>query len=299
MAIPESQLDIWSKVGAVKTSKDTADDIKAILKSASALYANRTGVDVFLQGSYGNDTNIRDVDSDVDIVMCMESTCTSDIDRLTPQERAAYSSNWEPASYPYADFKKDVVSWLRTAYGKGNVTEGNKAVHIAGDSTRRPADVLVCMEHLVYTSYPNPYQAIHIPGVAFDDRSGARIINFPKAHLQNATAKHQATNGYYKPTVRILKNMRNRMIDRGLIRDGLAPSYFLEGLAYNVPDSYFGQSFTSTLSGVIGHVNNQSRAQFTCVNGLHPLHGYSKVTWPSPDCDEFIRVVIDYWNDWK
>ena len=41
------------------------------------------------------------------------------------------------------------------------------------------------------------------------------------------TAKHQVTNKSLKPTVRIYKNMRNRMVEKGIIKSGAAPSYFM------------------------------------------------------------------------
>jgi hypothetical protein len=49
------------------------------------------------------------------------------------------------------------------------------------------------------------------------------IENFPKLHSDNCTAKHQNTNGYFKPMVRIFKNMRNTMIGKRLLADGVAP----------------------------------------------------------------------------
>ena len=72
MAIPESQLETWSHQGAITTAKATADSIKNALNS----YINRPdGVEfeIYLQGSYKNDTNIRG-DSDVDVVAQLNST---------------------------------------------------------------------------------------------------------------------------------------------------------------------------------------------------------------------------------
>jgi hypothetical protein len=68
-------------------------------------------------------------------------------------------------------------------------------------------------------------------------------VNFPKLHAQACTDKHQVTKSWYKPTVRIFKNMRNRMIDKGIISDELAPSYYIEGALWNVPVEKFGYSF--------------------------------------------------------
>jgi hypothetical protein len=71
MAIPESQLDTWSAQGAVQQSKTTYATVKGVLESSSAPYSARSH-DSFLQGSYGNDTNVY-ADSDVDVVMRLSS----------------------------------------------------------------------------------------------------------------------------------------------------------------------------------------------------------------------------------
>jgi len=45
---------------------------------------------------------------------------------------------------------------------------------------------------------------------------------------------------------RILKNMRSYMVDRNLLKAGVAPSYYVEGLFYNVPK----EQYVSTSYGV-------------------------------------------------
>src|SRR5215207_9804437 len=39
------------------------------------------------------------------------------------------------------------------------------------------------------------------------------------------------------------RNARTHLVNNGAISDGLAPSYFIEGLLYNVPDIEFGSSY--------------------------------------------------------
>jgi hypothetical protein len=67
LAIPESQLETWSHQGAIVGSRTTYATIKNLLESAATPYAGKL-FKVFLQGSYGNDTNIF-TESDVDIVI--------------------------------------------------------------------------------------------------------------------------------------------------------------------------------------------------------------------------------------
>lgn len=67
MTIPLSQLETWSHQGSVTQSKNTYATVKAALEDANASYKSRN-FKVFLQGSYGNDTNIY-AESDVDVVI--------------------------------------------------------------------------------------------------------------------------------------------------------------------------------------------------------------------------------------
>jgi hypothetical protein len=51
MAIPEAQLETWSKQGSVTQSKATYGTVKAALETVDAPYAAKD-YSVFLQGSY-------------------------------------------------------------------------------------------------------------------------------------------------------------------------------------------------------------------------------------------------------
>jgi tRNA nucleotidyltransferase (CCA-adding enzyme) len=81
MAIPESQLETWSHQGSITQSSTTYGTVKRALEADDTKYANQA-FKVFLQGSYGNDTNIY-AESDVDIVIRLDSTYHFDIGALS------------------------------------------------------------------------------------------------------------------------------------------------------------------------------------------------------------------------
>jgi len=85
MRIPLSQLETWCHQGAIKSSSATCASIKHALTKSTCPLANR-GVDVFLQGSYPNSTNIYG-DSDVDVVVRYPNTWYPDLSLLTLPER--------------------------------------------------------------------------------------------------------------------------------------------------------------------------------------------------------------------
>ena len=65
MAVSDAQLETWSHQGSKAQSAATYATVRRVLLDSRAPYANRS-FDIFLQGSYNNDTNIY-ADSDVDI----------------------------------------------------------------------------------------------------------------------------------------------------------------------------------------------------------------------------------------
>ncbi len=131
----------------------------------------------------------------------------------------------------------------------------------------------------------------YVDGICFFLPDGTRVENFPEMHSQNCTAKHQATQQWFKRTVRIFKNIRNTMIERGIIGDGLAPSYFIEGLLYNVPASRFGGSEQLNFRDVLNWLMAADRNSFVCANEQFKLLGQGHVTWPAANCSEFLSAV--------
>lgn len=67
MEIPEADLTMMAAIGAQKTSKDTYATVKLALDNEDAGYHDKD-YKIFLQGSYGNYTNIVK-ESDVDVVI--------------------------------------------------------------------------------------------------------------------------------------------------------------------------------------------------------------------------------------
>ena len=111
MPIAKSQLDTWSKQGAAGPSRDTYAAVKKILDDKAAPFADKDP-DVFLQGSYGNDTNVAR-DSDVDVVAFISSTFAHDAPMLAPEQYQAFERTYVgSAGYSYAQYKKDVLTWL-------------------------------------------------------------------------------------------------------------------------------------------------------------------------------------------
>jgi hypothetical protein len=297
MAIPESQLATWSHQGSVTQSKGTYATIRRAIESDRAQYTSRD-FEPFLQGSYGNDTNIY-AESDVDIVTRLDATFYYSLDDLTPEDKARFESTYSAgATYTHAQFKAHVIAALEAAFPRA-VTSGNKAIKIAANGDRRSADVVAAAQFRRYYSFPSSTGASYAEGICFFLPDGTRVVNYPRQHSANCTTKHQATNGWFKPTVRILKNIRRAMVDQGLIAKTIAPSYFLEGLLYNVPNDKFGNSYEDTIVSAINWIRQADRTQFVCANEQFILFGDWPETWPVAHYGRFMDAFVDYWNGWS
>jgi len=298
VAIPEAQLNTWTGVGSVQQSSATYQSIKNVLDHSDAPYAGRR-VDSFLQGSYYNDTNIYG-DSDVDIGLRTRSLFHYNIDALPEPQKAEFKRVFPTAAeYDLAAFKKDVVAWLNKNYGGDLDTSGKKALRLKPNGNRRSADVLLVAPHKRYTRYISEQDRDFVEGVMFFTSSGTSIINYPKQHSDNMTSKHQATNNQLKPTVRIFKNIRNKMVEKGMIKPGTAPSYFIEGMLHNVPAEQFTANRQKTVEACWGWVNTSDHGSLMCANRIHPLSRDNVSTsWPTQGYIDFLTSVRTLWSQW-
>lgn len=294
MAIAESQLTTWSSQGSVKQSRDTYASVKGVLEDSKASYFSKT-YESFLQGSYGNDTNVYS-DSDVDVVMRLDSVFYYDLSRMTESERTAYEKNFGDGQYSIGQFKIEVLGWLKKNYGE-SVKPGKKALFIPGSGNRRDTDVLVCAQFRRYHKFAGPNDQKYDEGICFFLPDNTRIENFPKQHSTNCTEKHKATNQWFKPTVRMFKNMRNRMIERGELAEGVAPSYYLEGMLYNVPADKFGSSYQDTFANCYNWIVQTDSTKLVCANYMHWLvRDNQHTSWPVANFNAYLTAAKKLWE---
>ena len=297
VSIAEVQLETWSHQGSVTQSKGTYATVKRALESHGAAYSGRK-FDVFLQGSYGNDTNIY-AESDVDVVMCLNSTFIPCLDGLSSEERAAFRRAFpDNATYTLNKFKADVVAALQAAFPQA-VSLGSKAIKVAKGGSRRSTDVVAAAQYRRYYGFRSAREESFVQGIFFLMSNGKEIVNYPRQHSANCTAKHQATSYRFKPTVRILKNIRRAMENDGLIDKAVAPSYFLEGLLYNVPNEKFGGSHKDTIVSSINWIVKADRNSFMCANEQQSLLGNTLEAWPAANCDRFLNALFQYGSNWS
>ena len=297
MPIRESQLETWSHQGSITQSSNTYSSIKNVLEASMTPYAGKN-FKVFLQGSYGNDTNIY-AESDVDIVIRIDDCFFSDLDALSEEEKAAHKRALSDATYTHVDFKRDVLSVLTTQYGSA-VKAGDKAIAIDANGSRRKADVIVATQFRRYFKFRSTSDSEYVEGICFFNAAGERIANYPKQHSANLTTKHQASSKWLKPMARVFKNMRSRMVDDGLITTGIAPSYYIEGLLYNVPNDKLTSSYEDCVVNTLNWYRQEAKkVDLVCANEqYYLLRDGSHTCWPQANCDAFVEAAVKLWNEW-
>lgn len=304
MAIPERQLEIWSNQGAVQTSVNTHKSVTNCIEKVN--WNSEVNYETYLQGSYPNYTNIYG-NSDVDLVVEFRSIFSKNLTKLTESQKVVFDTKYADAKYSLSEFKLAVIKQLKLCFGDSNVVVGNKAILIKGDSNRLDCDVIVCNSYRKYISYL-PYKEEYIEGIIFRTEKeipNRDIINYPKIHLKNGSVKNQQekTNGNFKPTVRVLKNIKASMVQKGYILKTLAPSYFLECLIYNSDDINFRQgSYQEIVDSIINQfhddIQNGKMIYYLFQNEQDKLFGTTDQQWNIDDATLFVNQLIKFWKEY-
>jgi len=293
--IAESQLTTWSTLGPTTQFTDTYNRIRDNLLDKGAPYP-LADTEVFLQGSYKNTSNVYG-DSDVDIVLCHKGAFYKDLTRLSPADLAAYNAaTGGSVTYGYDAFKRDATAYVSRLYN--NVQVKKKVLYVpGGNSGRRDADILVAARFRRYHEFKSWTNQRFDEGICFFPNGGAMVENFPEQHSANCTSKHQNTNSRFKPIVRIFKNMRNTMIQKKLLAEGIAPSYFIEGMLYNVPNDKFVDTYQSAWINCFNHIVTADRDKLATANWMHWLvRDGSPTSWPVANFNTFTAALKKYWE---
>lgn len=213
----------------------TAEAIREAIVASPNL--NMRDIKVFVQGSYRNNTNVRQ-DSDVDVgVLCFD-TFFHDF----PDGMGRENFGITPASYNYDQFKNEVGEALIAHFGKAAVTRGNKAFDIREMKGQVEADVAPFFEHRRYRE-----SGTYLSGVELRSDNGGRVINWPEQHYENGVGKNNNTGRRYKGLVRILKSLRNEMDEAGIAAAKPIIGFLTECLVWNVPNDRMGNSYYEDL----------------------------------------------------
>jgi len=285
----EEAFSSWAQAPSKTEQERCANAEKAVRNAigASDKLKNRN-IKVFTQGSYRNNTNVKQ-DSDVDIgVLCYDVF----FDQL-PEGYKKEDFGIISADYGYATFKNEVEDALVSYFGRASVTRGNKAFDVKENSYHVEADVAPFFEHRRYSADKR-----YLSGVELKPDNGGRVINWPEQHYDNGVSKNTATSRRFKSLVRIFKSLCNYMTDKGIADAKAIPSFLLECLVWNVPNDNFGKStYSDDVRACLTFLYNGTKTQDKCnewgeVSELKYLfRGNQKWT-----CEQANKFVLSAWN---
>ena len=257
---------------------------------------------VFTQGSYRHNTNVR-LDSDVDIGVCLLDTFFTVYPdaNLRETETLKAKLNFSDSSYTFKAFKNDVETALVNKFGRSGVTRGNKAIDVHANTYRVDADVVACFEHRRYTGAFDIYgEPVYLSGTQFLTDTGESIINWPEQNAKNGIQKNNATNYRYKFCVRIVKRLRNEMQGNNIAAAQNIPSFLIESLLWNAPNSVFNiyGSYVDILRAILAYLYNETMNNDSCkewgeVNELKFLFNWLQ-PWTRQQAHNFIGAAWDY-----
>lgn len=307
MAISEQQLQTWSsspsptEMEKIKHTRDVIEDTLRrhlpVNEIKRTYQLNEFNFEVYLQGSYANSTNVR-FDSDVDIVIQLNSVFKSDTTALDVTEKLLYDTKHKTSLYSFNQLKKDVYNALLIGFGTENVEWSNKCLNVIKNTNRVDADVVPCLQYRIYKRFLSYTDQHFVEGMRFYDTSDdTEIINYPKKHKENCESKNVDSSGKFKDLIRIYKNMRNNLIESSQINDKTAPSYFIENLLYNCSSPCFDGNYTNcmvnSLQFILDAIESGRITGFVCANEQDTL--ISPNTWNLDDLIKLINMMVNYY----
>ncbi len=277
--LPPDDLDEEKLSDAVKIITDIIHEDKILGKMK---------IEVFGQGSYSNDTNVK-LNNEIDInVRYMDNFY---LDLQQEKNDSDFGLNAR-CNYSSLEFKSAVENTLVNKFGKEAIERNDKYIYVKGNVNRIAQYIVPTCQYRRYSG-KDSYEV----GVKFQTDKGDWISNFPLQHIANAKTKNYRTQNKFKHLVRIFKRLRYKMIEDGdYIK---APSFLLECLAWNIPDKIYNDndSWSKLLKQSLIYLFNNIRNPNLCKNwyeasGLLPLF-HSDRKWTVEDVNIFlVRVWI-------
>lgn len=277
---PASDTEETKLQNALKMVKDALSEDETI-KSLET--------EVFGQGSYANDTNVRN-NSDIDINVRFTGGFYFDLPEGKTRSDFGFDSEME---YTAMKFKNDVEQALINKFGSENIERKNKCITVLGNSYRVETDVVPTWNYRRYDTSTN----YHL-GAKFQADDYSWVVNYPIQHIENGKKKNARTSKRFKRLTRIFRNLRYDMINNGESVSDNITSFLLECLVWNVPDSYFNNysTWTDRLKESIRYLYQQTKTDETCsewgeVSEL--LYLFRARKWSRQDVNQF---MVQAWN---
>lgn len=296
----EEQLITMTKP-ASRSEEDKLINAESMARSAinSDPTLKSKNIEIFGQGSYKNNTNIR-LNSDVDINIKYEDAFYYYIPNDKKEEDYGLDKLGK-SSYSFSQFKDDVEEALAQSFGRNQVVRGNKCFTVKGNSYRMGMDVVPTFSYRRYLLNGNYIEGV----VFFADDSNLKVVNYPKQHVENGIVKNNNTSRIFKRLTRVFKNIKIRMKEDIYFDNENISSFLLECLVWNVPNNIFNDydNWNDRLSQSIVYLYNNTKGDSKCkewgeVSDLLYLFTDNR-KWKEKEVNEYLGEMWRYLEYYK
>ena len=276
MKYTESQLENFTKPIS-DSEEQRCKNMINMVKDAIENYYNQTkdykmrvdNYEIFLQGSYANNTNVKQ-NSDVDICVMYKN-----VFRYEMPEGYSLDSKYSDSTFTYMELRNNIKQALIKKFGSDRVVDKNKSIRILSNTYTTDADVVVAFQYRYYIN-----QDTYKEGIAYTALDGTNVVNYPKIHIENGNKKNTSTNHMYKKMVRIFKKIMYNMQDDNVLASKEIKGFVLECMCYNYPNDKLYQhietKYTDNLNNMINYFLDNSMNLWKEVNEIKWLFGIEK-----------------------
>ena len=276
MKYTEKQLESFTKPISDSEEQRCKNMINMIKDAINDYYYNTydskmnlSNYEIFLQGSYANNTNVKQ-NSDVDICVMYKN-----IFRYHMPLGYSLDAKYSDATITYMEIRNTIKKALINKFGINRVVDKNKAIRILSNTYTTDADVVVAFQYRYYIN-----QNDYLEGIAYTALDGTNVVNYPKIHIKNGNNKNKITNHMYKKMVRIFKKVMYDMQEDGLEISKEVKGFVLECMCYNYPNDksyqYIETKYSENLKNMINYFLNNSLKYWKEVNEIKELFGTDK-----------------------
>lgn len=300
MKYSEMTLQSWTEPLSPSEEERAENTIKMIRSAIDGSDELKTmDIEVFTQGSFANNTNVRS-ESDVDVCVMLNDTFYCDY----PEGKTREDYGFSAATLPFSNYRDMVKRALQKKFRSEHVEDGNKSLKIHENSYHVDADVVPAFKLRNYSYRTSLDRTNYVEGTWFISKSGQEIKNYPKIHIQNGRDKNAATNKKYKKLVRIMKHLKNDMVNDGIANGDKITSFLVECLVWNIPNGKITGylTWTDTLREAIRYLYQEIDAGRHANWGevsemLYLFHSGRK--WSAQDVKQWLYNAWNYLEFWK
>ncbi|MDR0384182.1 MAG: hypothetical protein LBH47_02585 [Christensenellaceae bacterium] len=317
MAFGKDFIKNASSVIVANSAQKDFEFIKPLLsravKNVSVAYPffDPNDVEIYLQGSYANQTNIA-FQSKLEIIIKVKKTKAFDPIKMKPDEFLLKNNFYIDFFHVYdvKKFKKDI---MRAIYDEINQKLKIEAVNFTipmFDGLKHDIDITPCFSYKYFGANGGTIPCL----LVYNNSIEEHFLMFNNLHAENGNLKDRLTNGKFKEIVRLVKTIigisRREELNIKFVR-----GYLVECLLYNVPNEMYlthdqrdtdkankvekerGEETERVFLKVINWLNFADLSKFVCQNQIFSLWGNADGFWNLHDASEFVRDIIQFYNN--